>query len=279
MNNIQKPINYSKLIKDLKDIIAQGAANIERVYKAQVIKTNWEVGRYLTETLPLDQSPSANNKKMIGRLAKEFGRTDNYFYELIKFYRIYPELPSNAGLSWSHYAVLLKIDDPQARQKYQILAVEKNISAKLLYGQIANDKVQDKDTRAQPAEPLQDIRGRLYHYQVAAPKDAESNTGTATLDLGFKIFRDIPLSKKSKLHAGHMVRVTRSDESKEIFCAKIANAHKAYLYTYVAIVERVVDGDSVPRKAAYEMRDGPSESTCRSRLQSALSGNGQNLLS
>ncbi len=51
------------------------------------------------------------------------------------------------------------------------------------------------------------------------------------------------------------------------------------LYTYAGEVMKVVDGDSVPRKAAYEMRDGPSESTCRSRLQSALSGNGQNLLS
>ncbi len=50
-------------------------------------------------------------------------------------------------------------------------------------------------------------------------------------------------------------------------------------YVYKAKVDRVIDGDSVPRKAAYEMRDGPSESTCRGRLQSALSGNGQNLLS
>jgi len=44
-------------------------------------------------------------------------------------------------------------------------------------------------------------------------------------------------------------------------------------------VERVIDGDSVPRKTAREMRVGPSEPTCRSRLQSALSGIGQNPVS
>ncbi len=42
-----------------------------------------------------------------------------------------------------------------------------------------------------------------------------------------------------------MVRTARSGESNEIFCAKIANDNKARLYTYVAAVKRVVDGDTL----------------------------------
>ncbi len=68
-----------------------------------------------------------------------------------------------------------------------------------------------------------------------------------------------------------------SGKTKAVATALTRPKDAAYLYR--GIVDRVIDGDSVPRKAAYEMRDGPSESTCRSRLQSALSGNGQNLLS
>ena len=247
MKKLKEEINYTKIIKDLGSIVAQGAVNIERAYKTQVIKTHWEVGRYLKEALPLDDKPSANNARIINRLVKEFGRPDNYFYSLIKFYKLYPELPVCEKLTWSHYDVLLRIDDPRSRQRYQRLAVQKNISAKLLCGLIANDKVQKKNNAQNLSlEPVKCIRGLLYHYKVTAPKDAESNAGKVTLDVGFKIYRDIPLSKKSKIHVGHMVRTIKAAEgAAQEFATKIANEHKDCLYTYVAAVERVVDGDTL----------------------------------
>ena len=46
------------------------------------------------------------------------------------------------------------------------------------------------------------------------------------------------------------------------------------LYTYKAYVMDIIDGDSVPRKAAQEMRVGPSKSIYGNGFQSALSGFG-----
>jgi hypothetical protein len=50
-------------------------------------------------------------------------------------------------------------------------------------------------------------------------------------------------------------------------------------YLYKAWVDEVIDGDSVPRKTAQEMRAGPSKPICGNGLQSALSGIGQNPMS
>jgi len=246
MNKLTQPINYPTIVKEIRTIIGRGTQNLQKALQRQVVATNWQVGRYLKTTLPLDDAPSAGNARIISRLARDFGRSDNYFYALIKFYRYYPELPRNASsLSWSHYAALLKIDDAKERKRYEQMAVRKKISSKILHGLIANNKANVGARRAVPLQRLQSTRGQLYHYKVTAPKDAASNTGTATLDVGFKIFRDIPLNKKSRLHVGHMVRTIRSDESKDIFFSRISNDNKDRLYTYVAAVERVVDGDTL----------------------------------
>lgn len=250
MNTVQKSVNYKRIIKDLKAIISSGADNIKRAYKTQVLKTNWEIGRYLNQTLPLDASPSANNARIIGRLVKEFDRPDSYFYMLIKFYRLYPQLPEDGKLSWSHYEVLLRIEDSRKRGIYQALALQKEMSAKHLYGLIVNDKIKQNAFKkislaGSLSAKIPFTRGRLYYYKVTAPKSAAANNGTATLDAGFKVFRDIPLHKKSKLHVGHMVRTVRSAKSRDTFLTKIAQPAESRLYTYMASVERVVDGDTL----------------------------------
>ena len=262
MSTTLTQLNYAKIERDIIAIIARGSENLKAAYTRQVLRTNWEVGRYLKETLPLDGRPSANNARMIRRLAKKFGRPGYYFYSLIKFYRLYPELPVDGPLTWSHYAVLLRIDDPATRQRYRRLAVRKKISGRFLCGLIANDKAaaaagsSRTKTHGRALIPL--TRGKLYHYKVTAPVDARSNTGTATLDVGFETFRDIPLSKRSKLHVGYMVRTVKTAGTIKgvgdaparpgnvaIFTARIANDNNARLYTYVATVERVVDGDTL----------------------------------
>jgi hypothetical protein len=221
MKKLRQHIDYTKVIREVRTIIGQGAANIERAYKTEVDVTNWKVGRYLKETLPFDDAPSANNARIVRRLSRAFGRPEYYFYSLVKFYKLYPEIPSSGDLSWSHYEVLLKVSDESARTRYWDIALQKNMSAKVLYGLIKNDRARTgglsgiPDLSGGETRPrLSYKRGRLYHYRVAAPQDAASNQGTATLDAGFFIFRDIPLSKGAGLHVGHMVRTVRSEASR-----------------------------------------------------------------
>lgn len=239
-------VNYAKIERDVGAIITRGAGRLKEAYQRQVLITNWEVGRYLNGALPLDDRPSAANARLIARLSKKFNRTDGYFYSLIKFYRLYPALPRDKGLSWSHYEALLRVGDPGARRRYERLAVRKDISGKLLYRLIVNDKAGDEARKrdGRPAViPLK--RGRLYHYRVAAPKNARSNTGTVTLDIGFNTYRDIPLSRNSRLFSGSIVRTVKSETARSIFGVKNGKNKKDRLYTYKAGVHRVIDGDTL----------------------------------
>lgn len=291
MSKILNQINYAKIERDVGSIITRGSKNLRAAYIRQVLITNWEVGKCLKDSLPVSDAPSADNARVIAKLSRKFKRPDSYFYMLIKFARLYPKLPGNGNgsLSWSHYEALLRIDDPAARQRYERMAVSKNISGNLLYGLIAADRAKQSSVILSEAKNLNVVRGRLYHYKVTAPKSAQCNIGTATLDVGFKIFRDIPLSRKSKLHVGHMVHTVKTERTaphrhfeakqpvvilrdatsksksrtKDLnnldsapsglrmtksfpqFTAKIANPDADWLYTYVAQVERVVDGDTL----------------------------------
>jgi len=248
MSKIQKFINYSKVFKDIKAIIRRGLENLQAVYRQQAVKTNWEVGKYLNETFDFDEGPSARNAQIMRRLSKELDRPDTYFYALIKFYKFYPTLPVNAHLSWSHYEALLRIDDPGERQAYALIACQKHLSSKKLNSLLAHDKAKQSMPlvfKNKKDKKLSLKRGRLYHYQVTAPTDAQKNTGTATVNVGFNIYRDIDISKKSRMHVGHMVRTVKEEGAEETFTAKIANFDKDRLYTFKAEVVRVVDGDTL----------------------------------
>jgi len=238
-------IPYTKIEREVNAIVARGAENLKAAHKRQVLVTNWEVGRYLNKTLPLSEKPSAGNARIISRLAKKLGRPDGHFYMAIKFAREYPKPPKNS-LPWSYYKILLSVSDHARRKKYEQMALKKNIPERIFHGMVANDKIESRGDR--PAAPTQIplTRGRLYHYRVTAPAKARSNTGTATLDVGFKVYRNIPLDKKSGLHAGHMVRTIPAvmTESYRHFTPKMFKGDKDLLYTYKAKVDRVVDGDT-----------------------------------
>ena len=145
-------LKYAQIERDIAAIIARGANSLKEAYRRQALVTNWEVGRYLVETLPSDGNTKTDNVRMIKRLVKKFGRPDYYFYSIIKFYKLYPELPCDGPLTWSHYRSLLRIADPAERKKYERLAARKNISGNLLSGFVTHERAKP------PAAILKNVR-------------------------------------------------------------------------------------------------------------------------
>ena len=261
-------IKYTQVVRDIKVILERGRQEAMEAVQRQVIETNWEVGRYLARNLPLDEMPSAKNSRIVGHLASTFNQPKIYFYTVMKFYRCYPDLPpDDETLSWAHYKALLTVEDPDKREAYEQLAIEKNIPSRNLYGLILA-KREHKENNSETAGPraaiLQTTRGQLYHYRVEAPKMDELKTCKATLDLGFSTFRDIAIGRQSKMHVGHIVYTNsvvltgvknlndlkhhakrRARYTLRDFTAKFARDGAENLYTYKANIERVIDGDTL----------------------------------
>ena len=105
-------IKHTQIVRDIKAILGRGRESAQKERQRQILQTNWEVGKYLAENLPLDETPSTKNTKTIKHLARTFEQPEAYFYMVMKFYRCYSKLSKNdLSLSWTHYRALLTADD------------------------------------------------------------------------------------------------------------------------------------------------------------------------
>ncbi len=261
MSTTLTQLKYTQITRDIRAIIKRGREDAQKALQHQILATNWEVGKYLTENLPLEEAPSAKNAKTIKHLARTFDQNEVYFYMVMKFYRYYPNLPKNGSLlSWSHYLALIGIDDARKRMRYEKLSIKEKLNCNKLGALIAVDrtKPQTAALKRGATKGLNVTRGKLHHYILAGPKKNEGNNGIATIDVGFSILRDIAISRQSNMHAGLMVHTVptvilsvakdlniKKQNEKHNFTVKLSNASRDCLYTYKAQVERIIDGDTL----------------------------------
>ncbi len=261
--------SFSKLVRTIRQEIAAG----ERDVGQRLAQMYWRIGKVISKDILVNQTRANYGDHLFKNLAAQLGKSKEVLHKAVKFYEAFPIVSTSTQLGWSHYEALSTIKDGAERKRYYRQAIEKGWSVRELRRNLNRD-VKAKENQPLVTPQLTIKRGQLHTCRI---KEVAREDGTFLgVDCGFHIYRRVPFIG------------LRSPKAKDIVTAagtageyrfKLSSVKKTQLFTYKAVVENVVDGDSVPRKAAYEMRDGPSESTCRGRLQSALSGNGQNLLS
>lgn len=154
LENYNKILNYKEsdnILEDAKNIIdsslkcAYQAANIFLVYR------NWYLGKRIA-TEELKKSRKENYGKEIidnlsQKLTEEYGKGFNKtnLYNCYKFYKFFPNIfqtlsgKSSRLLSWSHYTLLLNIDDEEARTWYENEARNANWNFRELRRNITTD--------------------------------------------------------------------------------------------------------------------------------------------
>ncbi|TXT21800.1 MAG: hypothetical protein FD134_2557 [Gallionellaceae bacterium] len=123
------------------------------------MRTSWEVGRHIVEFEQGGQARAAYGAGLLAqvaeRLTAEFGKgfDASNLYKMTQLYRLYPNLDAaSLNLSWTHYRLLLRLDDPLARDWYAKEASGQNWSTRQLDRQI----------------------GTLYYERLLASKDRKS---------------------------------------------------------------------------------------------------------
>ena len=212
----------------------------------EIIATHWRIGKVLTEqVLPRVQS-SAENHRVIIRLARDLMKPEVFFYESARFYRLYPNLPQDPFLGWKHYAYLCMIKDKKQRDALAKKVIARRMVAKELIllihstGGLKRKKHIDiTPPAASDVLPLK--RGRLFHYLITTGKAMDLPECYAVIDIGFSCLRALDTGKR-RIKAGRVVRAVKEEDN---YVLKINNDDKSYVYTYIARVERVVDGDTI----------------------------------
>ncbi len=233
--------DYQKLFAAVAREIESGTQRIAQAYKAEVVRTTWNIGRVITETITLQEAGSVGNGVIITKLAQKFQRPETYFYNVIKFYRLYPTLPQSK-LSWSHYEFLIRIDDAAQRRKLEQKALREKISAKDLRAYLLAPGKTSEPTSPSSQDKIPYQRGALYYYRMLEPTPEELKNNRMLVDVGFSIERDVRASKAQSLRAGRIVRAVKNGED---YSVRISPYRVERLYTYSAFVKRVIDGDTL----------------------------------
>ena len=144
------------LLGHLRTLIQDARQQALRAVDKVQVRTCWEVGRHIVEFEQGGAQRAEYGKRLLERLSErltaDFGKgfDASNLYKMSQFYRLFPKLDAlRPELSWTHYRLLLRVEDAAAREWYMNEAAGQNWGTRALERQI----------------------GTLYYERLLASKD------------------------------------------------------------------------------------------------------------
>ena len=138
------------LLNDAKQIIEVSQRAAYRAVNLALVQRNWLLGYRIAQEELKGEDRSEYGKGIIKKLAEEltavYGKGFDFgsLYKYCRFYKLYPEILDSASpksgtlLSWTHYRVLLQVEDKTARDWYTKEAAEQTWSVRTLQRNISS---------------------------------------------------------------------------------------------------------------------------------------------
>lgn len=248
--DIFKTAAYQSLLSRVRRTLLEGQARID----AERVQTYWQTGEIIYKDILKNKDRGTYGAEITKGLAKDLNVHVSVLQRCVQFVKAYPQLTKVAGrrlLKWSHFRELMAITDDKKRLSLE-KAVEKNDwSSDELINRIRLGKSLDSDSQGSKSETLPKpspklltpLRGKLFHYAIVKrPTIGGEGEPELFLDLGFGDFEDLTEAEAGQFSAGDIVALDAP--AKGIRFSKVPGTVKD-IYTYQAVVEKVVDGDTL----------------------------------
>jgi len=172
-------ITNTNLIKNLKSIIISSRVEIVQSVNTVMVQTYWNIGKSLVEDEQQGNTRAEYGKQQLNQiskvLTKEFGKgfDSRNLRNMRQFYLTFPIWNSvSTKLSWTHYRVLIRIENKDAREWYMQESIENSWSvralerqkSKLYYERLlsSKEKFPLKQEAEEKTKPLQvDVKNML----------------------------------------------------------------------------------------------------------------------
>lgn len=188
LNSMLAYVRTDDVLGDLQNIIDTARQKAYQAVNVALLQRNWLIGKRIAEELLQGDDRAEYGARVMKSLSKDltrlYGKGFDYssLYKFSRFYKWFPEIldsvspKSQALLTWTHYRVLLQVEDAKARdwyckeaaeQTWSVRTLQRNISSqyyyRLLKSQvkepvIAEMKAQNADY---PAEKLEFIKNPI----------------------------------------------------------------------------------------------------------------------
>lgn len=150
-NNIMDNfVKTDDILKDMCGIIESSQKAAHQAVNITLVQRNWMIGYRIAEEEFGGEERSEYGLKVIKKLSEELsniygkGYDRGTLYRCLKFYRMFPEIvaslrqQSGTILSWTHYRILLQVEDKKARDWYEKEAAEQNWSVRTLQRNVSS---------------------------------------------------------------------------------------------------------------------------------------------
>lgn len=247
-NSVQKEISpYEILLSQVRETLIAGQARIEE----EKVRTYWQTGVHINKHILKYSKKPEYGAQILARLAPDLKVDKNTLYDCLKFARTYPILSGRLKFKWSHFRELITISDENERKRLEEEIKRNAWTSNELIARIHAQKPAVSKNLSQVAveNPVKEklltpLRGELFTYKIIERLSVSNPAQKGLLlDLGFGIFRNLEARVISQFKSGDIV-CSKPREDAYKFTTK-ADASKNDLYTYQAIVEKIIDGDTL----------------------------------
>lgn len=179
-----------------------------------LVQRNWMIGYRIAEEEFGGEERSEYGLKVIKKLSKELtnlygkGYDRGTLYRCLRFYRMFPEIvaslrqQSGTILSWTHYRILLQVEDKKARDWYEkeaaeqtwsVRTLQRNISSQYYYRMLQTQKQElvENEMKELTAEFQNDKLEFIKNPVVAEFLGLASNTDFTESDLEKSILTNL----------------------------------------------------------------------------------------
>ena len=214
-NNLM--INFVKtddILKDMCGIIESSQKAAYQAVNTTLVQRNWMIGYRIAEEEFGGEERSEYGLKVIKKLSKELtnlygkGYDRGTLYRCLRFYRMFPEIvaslrqQSGTILSWTHYRILLQVEDKKARDWYEkeaaeqtwsVRTLQRNISSQYYYRMLQTQKQElvENEMKELTAEFQNDKLEFIKNSVVAEFLGLASNTDFTESDLEKSILTNL----------------------------------------------------------------------------------------
>ena len=143
-------VKTDDLLKDMCGIIESSREAAYKAVNVALVQRNWLLGyRIASEEMQGEERAEYGSeliKNLSKKLTQSYGKGFDYssLYKFVRFYKEFPEILDSVRpkslplLSWTHYRILLQVNDKEARDWYEKEAIEQTWSVRTLQRNISS---------------------------------------------------------------------------------------------------------------------------------------------
>jgi len=166
-NDVMKTASVDFTYQSIKEILEKARSSAYRSINYAMVQAYWHIGRVIVEEEQNGKEKAGYGEALITEISKkltqEYGKgfSERNLWHIRNFYLIYPKVNAlRSELSWTHYRLLLRVENDDARHFYMVESIDNNWSTRelerqissLLYNRMALSKNKDKVKELSPKD-------------------------------------------------------------------------------------------------------------------------------